>query len=273
MEDEFLLYLRSKIRDRLIMSFDNTDLLLWGARKDNRVKLLGLTLNIGVKDMQTIESKLKDPENQTTNVMHVASSLSRRIGSTFLSIVYSLSGDDYFIVTDPEDPTNWSASLKVTEKEMVGRIQTFFKTKLGDIGTAKAVNKATSDWFHAWARANLPREYVRVNIDGLILDKSQRPNILLETKRSFYRSDSWKPWQEDSRNYYLQHLLATKANLSFWTVYHKKGSAVTDETDVALFMISEVSLDTQDKWITYRRLNVNAYEVLNRANEIKLSKS
>ena len=248
------------------MSFNNTDLLVWGTRKNNSVKLLGLTLNIGVKNMRTIKNQV-DTDNRITNVMQVTSSLSHSNHSTFFAIVYSLSGDDYFRVTDPKDPTNWSKSFEVRETEMPELIQTLFKTKLRSRGTAKAVNKATSDWFHVWARANLPREYVRANIDGLILSKSQRPSILLETKRSFYEADSWKPWQADARNYYLQHLLATKSDLRFWTVYHKKGRTVIDETEVALFMISEVSLDTEDEWITYRRINTNACDVLKWVNE------
>lgn len=268
MQDEFLLYLKDNLQRRLIISFNSTDLLLWGVRKRSRVELLGLTLNVGVESLRTITGDLND--SWTTRVMQVASSLSYNSDSTFFAIAYSLSGDDYFRVTDPKDSTNWSKSSKVKETEMPELIQTFFKTKLGIRGTAKAVNKETSDWFHDWARANLPRDYVRTNIDGLVLDKKQRPNLLLETKRSFYEADSWKPWKADARNYYLQHLLATKANLEFWTVYHKKGRIVTDRTEVALFVISDVSLDTENRWIIYHRLNTNASNVLNKINEIEV---
>lgn len=267
LEDEFLLYLRNRINHSLIMSFDNTDLLLWGTRDNSGVKLLGLTLNVGVRNLQTIKDKLNSLENQMSNVMQAASLLSHRSHSTFFVIIYSLSGDSYFRVTDPRDPTNYSKSFEVQETKMPERIESFFKTKLGTMGTAKAVNRSTSDWFHVWARANLPREYVRANIDGLILDKKQEPSILLETKRSFYEVDSWEPWQADSRNYYLQHLLATKADLRFWTVYHKKGRTVDDETKIALFLISGISLDAEREWITYRRFNTRACEVLKMMNE------
>lgn len=266
MADEFLLYLKAKIKDRLIISFNNTDLLLWGTRTENDVKLLGLTLNIGTRNLRTFKGKIADPENQITNVIEIAHSLSGTSDSTFFAIVYSLSGDDYFVVTDPRDPTDWAKSFEAKEAKMPAHIQTFFRTKLKTKGTAKAVNKATSDWFHAWARANLPLEYVRVNIDGLILDKGQRPSILLETKRSFYNVDSWQPWQADARNYYLQSLLAKKSGLRFWTVYHKKGITVNDKTRIALFIISKVSLDAI-KWITYRRIDTNACKVLNWIDE------
>ena len=266
MEDEFLTYLKARIKDRLIMSFNNTDLLLWGARRKNEVKLLGLTLNIGTKNLRTIKRKITDPKDKVDKIMRTAYSLSNASNSTFFGIVYSLSGDEYFIVTDPRSPLDWTKSLEVEEAKMPSLIQNFFKTKLGTVGTAKAVNKATSDWFHVWARANLPLEYVRVNLDGLILNKDQRPNILLETKRSFYSVDSWFPWEADSRNYYLQNLLAANSGLGFWTVYHKKGVKVNDETRITLFIISAVALDA-DRWITYHRIVTEACKVLKLADK------
>lgn len=260
MEDEFLLYLKRKIKSRLIMSFNNTDLLVWGSRGDDGVKLLGLTLNIGVRNWERVNDVIAD--NRVINAMQVASSLSRSSHSTFFAIVYSQSGANVFRVTDPKDPTNWSKSFSVKEAEMPKLIQRFFKTNLQTRGTLKPVNRATSDWFHDWARGNLPREYVRINIDGLILDKSEKPNILLETKRSiYYDVDSWQPWRDDARNYYLQHLLATKADLRFWTVYHEKGEVVTDRTRVAVFIISKVSLDKEDKWIAFSCVKTNASDV------------
>jgi len=199
--------------------------------------------------------------------MKVASLLSHRSKSTFFVILYPLSGSSPFIVTDPSDPHDWSKGFEVQEADMPHLVEDFFKTSLGNKGTAKPVNRATSDWFHDWARANLPKEYVRANIDGLIVSKRQKPSILLETKRSFYLPYSWNPWQADSRNYYLQNLLARMTDLNFWTVYHKKGVTIHDDTAVALFQISEVSLEAEHKWINYNRLNTTAFEVLKLANE------
>jgi hypothetical protein len=267
LEDEFLVYMKDKINDRLLMSFNNTDLLLWGTRENSSVKLLGLTLTVGVRDVRTIKSKLEDLEDRLSNVMKVASLLSHSSDSIFFVILYSLSGGSSFRVTDPNDPQNLSKSFEVEETKMPHLIEGSFKTSLGDRGTAKAVNKSTSDWFHDWARANLPREYVRTNIDGLLLDKRQTPIILLETKRSFYEPYSWNPWQADSRNYYLQHLLATKSDLSFWTVYHRKGEKIGDTSQVALLMISKVSLKMENNWITFHRFNTNTSKVLKLANE------
>ena len=266
LEDEFLVYLKTRIKDRLIMSFNNTDLLLWGARKKNEVRLLGLTLNIGIKNLQTINMKVTDLTSNVNKIMRIAFSLSNASNLTFFGIVYSISGDDYFIVTDPRNPLDWTKSLKIDEAKMPLLIQNFFKTNFGTVGTAKAVNKSTSDWFHVWARENLPREYVRVNLDGLILTKDQRPKILLETKRSFIGVDSWNPWEADSRNYYLQNLFAANSGLRFWTVYHKKSTKVNDETRITLFMISAVALDA-DRWITFHRVSTEAYKILKLVDE------
>jgi hypothetical protein len=249
------------------MSLDNADLLLWGTRDNSSVKLLGLTLTVGVRDMEVIKSRLNELYERLNNVLEVASLLSRRCHSVFFVILYSLSGGSPFRVTDPSDAKNLSKSFEVQETKMPQLVEEFYGTSLGNRGTAKAVNKSTADWFHDWARANLPREYVRTNIDGLLLGKSQKPKILLETKRSFYEPYSWSPFHEDSRNYYLQHLLATKSDLHFWTVYHKKGERIDNASQVALFVIEGVSLKTERDWISLHRFNTNAGEVLNMIDE------
>ena len=55
MEDEFLHYLYQKIGDNLIASYDNTDLLLYGMRKNGGVAPLGLMITIGVNDIDENE--------------------------------------------------------------------------------------------------------------------------------------------------------------------------------------------------------------------------
>lgn len=267
MEDEFLVYMKGMMDDRLVMSFDNTDLLLWGTRENGSVRLLGLTLTVGVRNPRIAKDNPQGLDDRLGNVMKVASLLSQRSNSTFFVVLYPISGSSPFVVTDPKDPHNWSKSFEVQEAKMPQLVEDFFKTSLGNRGTAKPVNKETSDWFHDWTRANLPKEYVKANMDGLIMDKERTPRILLETKRSFATAYSWNPYQTDSRNYYLQQLLAKLSDLSFWTVYHVKGITVDDNTEVALFQVSDVSLKAGDKWITYDRLNTKASEVIKLVNE------
>lgn len=267
MEDEFLDYMKSKMNDRLVMSFDNTHLLLWGIRENSSVELLGLTLTVGVEDPRTTKNHPQSLDDRLGNVLKVTSLLSHRSNSTFFVILYPISGDSPFVVTDPKDPANWSRSLEAQEAKMSQLVEDFFKTHLGNRGTTKPVNKDTSDWFHVWSRENLPKEYVKANIDGLIMNKERNPEILLETNRSSAVPHSWSPYKDDCRNYYLQHLLAKLSDLSFWTVYHVKGTTVEDNTAVALFQVSDVSLKPADKWITYDRLNIDASEVIKLANE------
>jgi len=260
-EDEFLIYLRSKLQEDLITSFDNTDVLVWGTRQNEDVKLLGLTLNIGVR---SLPDSSYTADSRTAHAMQIAHVLGQMSHSAFFAIAYPLLNNNSFRVTNPVDPLDWSKSSIVKGVEMPKLIQQFFNTDLHIAGTAKPVNKGTSDWFHQWARANLPREYVRTNIDGLLLDDKGMPHILLETKRSSFSLDSWQPWQNDARNYYLQQLLATKVGLKFWTVYHIKGEEVIDQTEVTLFEISDVFLDGRSNWVIFRRTKTKVSDLLKR---------
>lgn len=261
MEDEFLFYLENKLADLLIASFDNVDVLAWGVRSDKDVELLGVTVNIGVRHLQDVDHAT---DKRILRVIQSAYLLSQKSRSALFTIVYPRFGDDCFKVTNPDDPLNWFRSIVVRETEMPNLIQKFFGTNLNTAGTVKPVNKATSDWFHVWARINLPREYVRTNIDGLWLDNKRRPRILLETKRSSYTLDSWDPrmWQQDSRNYCLQHHLANRAGLKFWTVYHIKGEDVREQTHVTLFEVFDVFLDGRSDWICFRRTKTTAEDLL-----------
>jgi hypothetical protein len=140
-------------------------------------------------------------------------------------------------------------------------IQKIFQTNLKRMGTLKEINKSISDWFQQWARANLPSEYVRTNIDGLIISDKGNPKILLETKRSSYALERWLPFDADSRNYYLQHIFTKDTDLQFWTVYHIKGAKISDEEKIALFTISNVDLKVAS-WIDYEKTILEARNVL-----------
>jgi hypothetical protein len=261
LDDEFLIYLKGKIGKRLIVSFENIDLLLWGNRYSGNVRLLGLTLAIGINDLEAVtENKLDQLADKANIIMRKALSLSQRSKIPFFVILYSLSGGSLFRVTDPRNPLNLSQSFEVEENKMPATIEGFFNTNLVSTGTAKPVNKSTSDWFHDWTRVNLPTEYVKANIDGLVLTQEGKPAILMETKRSFAKPTNWQPYQADSRNYYLQDQLAKKTGLRFWTIYHEKGIPVKDNSDVVLFIVIDVALG-KENWISCHRFDTNALKV------------
>ena len=267
LDDEFLIYLKDKIGDRLIVSFENIDLLLWGVRDSGSVRLLGLTLAMGIEKPEAVtKQELERLTNKAENIMQVALSVSKSSDAAFFIVLYPLLGGSSFRVTDLANPLSLEQSFVVEEDKMPSLVEGFFNTKLRSSGTAKQVNKSTSDWFHDWTRANLPTEYVKANIDGLVLNDEGKPTILLETKRSFFKPSVWEPYQADSRNYYLQGLLAKSTNLSFWTVYHEKGVSVKDVSDIALFIILDVALDKKD-WINYRRFDTSAAEIVKMLGE------
>jgi hypothetical protein len=263
MDDEFLTYLQAKVGERLISSFESIDLLLWGMRRTNDVNVLGLTLAVGVGKLAGITSDgLNELAKKSDVVLRKALLLAQRSGIPLFTVFYSLSGESLFRITETREPLNFSASMVVEENQMPGAIQSRFGTKSARVGTTKEVNKSTSDWFHVWARANLPTEYVKANVDGLVLTDIGGPSVLLETKRSFVRPASWNPYPQDSRNYYLQNALSKKTGMAFWTVYHKKGITVEDNSEVSLFVILDVNLSSGN-WISYRRYDISASEVVN----------
>ncbi len=249
-----------KIGNRLISSFNHNDLLLWGARSGSIVEPLGLTLNIGIRH-EPWAKKLSDKRTQAT--IQIASTLSHNVGYCFFVILYPTTGNKpYFLVTSPNDQLKSLEPAKVKQNEVVNLIQMYFNTNFRTRGTGKPVNRATSDFFHDWARENIPFEYVRVNLDGLILDNDFLPTIILETKRSFYDLDAWKPYRNDARNYYLEYILAREAGLDFWTIYHIKNKPIYDDSDVARFRIHRVWLNRWEKWINYSLLITSAEKVV-----------
>lgn len=269
MSEEFLDYLSAKIGPKLISSFQHTDLLLWGARSDSSVKLLGVTLNVGVTNDASLDLTVRQNKRIIT-CAKIAFSLSKQSGLAFFLIGYPISGGTWFHVTSPLDPLNTGKPLVVRESSLPKTIQENFNTSFGTSGTNKAVNKSTSDWFQVWARENLPREYVRLNIDGLIVDSNNEPKILLETKRSYISVDNWEPWENDSRNYCLQDKFCKKNDLNFLTIYHIKGISVVDNSRVGLFSISNVCLESYP-WIEYDKSVVAAFQAVTEIENLSKS--
>lgn len=90
MDDEFLAYLKSKIGERLIISFDNTDLLLWGVRDSGIVRLLGLILAIGIDNLEAGTTKLDQMAIKINHLANIALSLCENSKSAFFyNIIFS----------------------------------------------------------------------------------------------------------------------------------------------------------------------------------------
>ena len=102
MDDEFVTYLKGKLSEGIIASFDNIDLLLWGARDRNSVKLLGLTLTVGLANLNWIANKIILLEKKISRIMLIASELSQKCRIKFVVIFYSLSDEPFFLITDQD---------------------------------------------------------------------------------------------------------------------------------------------------------------------------
>ncbi|MBA7607781.1 hypothetical protein ES703_14948 [subsurface metagenome] len=95
----------------------------------------------------------------------------------------------------------------------------------------KKVNIYTSNEFHDWQRANLPRNFVLQDIDTWALvwadsSKDVEPFAIVELKRSFIEPNAWRPFKADMPNYVALKKLADKAGLPLWIIYFKKSSTI-----------------------------------------------
>jgi hypothetical protein len=151
----------------------------------------------------------------------------------------------------------------IQESEFSRFIQESFHTELVSVGTKKAVNRRTSDLFREWARTNVPTEYVRIDIDGMLLAPSRELVAIIEVKRTNISLETWEPCAQDSRDYFIKHQLAKRAGLRFWTLHHLGATAIQDETKVAAFHVTRVDLGAS-KWIYYGKKTMTARQLLER---------
>ena len=228
--DQFLEYLKSVLKERLFISGEYCDILIWGNRAKGNTEIIGLSLNTRIKNINIPEYKVANS---------VAKVIASRLNVPFLSIVYP-----------DNDIVNTSSVLVINNKKIVASqacnfIQSILGTNEIEIGTSKAINKSISDPFHNWARINLPKNYVRLDIDALYLDSSlEIPLVCIEVKRSAAKKISeWKPYTNDIANYYLELLLCDLAIIEFITVHHANiTTKVTSNTSIGFHRILKVDL-------------------------------
>ncbi len=246
--DNLLTYLHNHFRDQVAVSGEAGDLLIWGERINNGVKLLGLSFNVSTVTRTT----QRHGDFLFSCGKHIAS----KINLPMMHIVYP-----------PDLQTNPLATLllngqSIRKNDAQKAIQVLLGTNQTILGTAKDVNKRTNDAFQDWARDNLPRNYVRNDIDAVLLTQAYRPWKIIEVKRSTQIPPTrWTPFTNDARNYYIGNLLAQRAELNFITLNHaNKDVPVDDETTVGVHLIDGVSLNPDQ--IRSRKTLVSARELV-----------
>ncbi len=254
--DNLLRYLHNHFSDRLAVSGETGDLLIWGERITNGVRLLGLSFNISAAARTT--------QGHGDLLLSCGKYIASKINLPMMHIVYP-----------PDLQPNPAATLLINGQR-VGKnnaqsiIQALLDTRQTILGTAKDVNKRTNDAFQDWARENLPRDYVRNDIDAILLTQAHEPLELIEVKRSTQVPPTrWAPYAADARNYYMGDLLARRAGLKFITLNHaNKDVSVDDGTTVGVHFIQGVSLNPDQ--IRSRKILVNAKELVEMFQEQRL---
>ena len=247
--DNLLKYLHNHFNDQLAVSGETGDLLIWGERIDRGVRLLGLSFNIPA-------TLARRTQGHGDLLLSCGKYIASKINLPIMHIVYP-----------PDLQTNALATLlinsqKVRRSDAERTIQKLFGTRQTILAPAKDVNKRTNDAVQDWARENLPRDYVRNDIDALFLSSAHEPLELIEVKRSTQIPPTrWTPFTNDARNYYIGDLLAKRAGLKFITLNHaNKDIPVDDKTIVGVHTIQRVSL-SPDR-IMSQKVLVDARELI-----------
>jgi hypothetical protein len=232
--DNLLKYLSDHFGDRLAVSGVSGDLLVWGERIYNGVKLLGLSFNTS-----TIAQSTAGHGNL---LLASGTFMAQRMNVPFIRIEYP-----------PDLDTNPNSILIIDGQQVkrvmgAAKIQALLGTRYTVAGTSKAVNRSTSDPFHVWAREALPQNYVRTDVDAIVHSQKLMSALLIEVKRSPSKTvREWEPYTADARNYYISDLLAKRARLKFVTLNHPYTTvSVTDEKMVGVYDIQTVTLSPAD---------------------------
>lgn len=232
--DNLLSYLSDHFGSRLAVSGVSGDLLVWGERDFNRVKLLGLSFNT--------PTTAKPTKEHGDLLLASGTLMAQRMKMPFIRIEY------------PSDlDTNPNSMLIIDGKQVkrvsaAATIQALLGTRYTVAGTSKAVNRSTSDPFHVWARGAMPLKYVRTDVDAILHTKDLKPALLIEVKRSpKVPVRNWEPFLQDIRNYYISDVLAKQTQSQTITLNHPYTNvSVTDEKIVGVFDIQKVTLNPED---------------------------
>lgn len=231
--DNLLKYLSDHFGGRIAVSGVSGDLLVWGERTYNGVKLLGLSFNTPTTaQSRTVHSDL---------LLASGTLMAQRMNLPFIRIEYPPDLDinpNSILIIDGRQVKRASAAAT---------IQALLGTSYTVAGTSKAVNRSTSDPFHVWAREAMPLKYVRTDVDAILYTQDLKPALLIEVKRSpKVPVRNWEPFLQDIRNYYISDVLAKRSGLRFTTLNHPYTNVpVTDEKIVGVFDIQRVTLNPE----------------------------
>ncbi|MEO8891651.1 MAG: hypothetical protein ABI417_08975 [Coleofasciculaceae cyanobacterium] len=231
--DNLLTYLSNQFGSRLAVSGETGDLLVWGERVNNDIRLLGLSYNTS-----TTSQALQENNHP---LLSSGNKIAQQINLPLVRIIYPAN-----LNTDPNSALNIDGE-RVEREEASAKIQHKFGTQYKLFGTTKLVNRSTNDAFQDWARVNLPQNYIRIDLDAILHVEDQKPALIIEVKRSTQVSvQRWEPYIADIRNYYIVDLLAKKAGLKFITLNHAyRDSLVSDESIIGIHNIQKISLEPQ----------------------------
>ena len=229
--DNLLKYLSGHFGDRLAVSGVSGDLLVWGERIYNGVKLLGLSFNTPTTAQSTT--------GHGDLLLASGTLMAQRMNVPFIRIEYP-----------PNLDTNANSTLIIDGQQVKGvraaaTIQAILGTSYTVAGTSKTVNRSTNDPFHVWAREAMPLNYVRTDVDAILHTPDLKPALLIEVKRSpRVPVRNWEPFLQDIRNYYISDVLAKQTQLQSITLNHPYTNVpVTDEKIVGVFDIQRVTLN------------------------------
>jgi hypothetical protein len=157
------------------------------------------------------------------------------------------------------DVTNW--------------VRKTFGVGVAEVGSRKQYTDKPIDGFQSWFQHNLPRNYVANDVDLLVLDIAEKPQAIVEIKRSkVYAIEDWYPFVDDKPNYLLLKEFANRCQIRPYIVNQKIRDEINDDDLVVLYDLTKsfeckvrkqgTSQVLEDKEISYSRQILKALEAM-----------
>lgn len=103
---------------------------------------------------------------------------------------------------------------------------------LANQGRVKPINVSSNDGFADWTGANLTRDCVINDVDGLLCSTRHHPGVLIELKRPKQDIRYWSPYRNDRGNYQSVANIANVTGLENRTIAYN----ISNQSVVALHM-------------------------------------